>query len=240
MTSSDPKAPVSVGDPMRRRNAELTEIAVLEALAVQGETVVAQLGGGVPVFRSRLRFVDPGRQYIVVEPSSDAAANAALLARPRTIFFAEVSEWHIEFAAAGPELSTHDNAAAIRLQFPESISSRRRRMFERAPVPPQSPLRCVASVDDVIYFEANIFDISRDGIGLLQYDPDIKLEAGTVFRGCQIERPGGDPVTVDLEVRYTGPAMLADGSPAQRAGCRFLNLSPASIDLIGQFFGGKS
>jgi hypothetical protein len=34
--------------------------------------------------------------------------------------------------------------------------------------------------------------------------------------------------------------ILADGSRAQRAGCRFLNLSPASIELIGEFVGKKS
>ena len=44
-----------------------TQIAVLEALAAQGEMLIAQLGRSAPVFRSRLRAVDPGRQFILVE-----------------------------------------------------------------------------------------------------------------------------------------------------------------------------
>ncbi|MBI3374426.1 MAG: flagellar brake protein [Betaproteobacteria bacterium] len=221
------------GQPQR----SAAEDAVLDALVAQGEAVVARIGGSVAQFRSRLRFIDPGRQYIIVEPCADSAANAALLALPRALFHAEWGEWHIEFAAGGPERTVHAGAPVIRLRFPEAISSRRRRASERAPVPPQPPLRCVASVDDTIYFEATICDISLGGVGILQFGPDSALQAGTVIRNCRIEGRGRDLVSVDLEVRYTGPATLADGSPAQRAGCRFLSPSPALADLIREFFG---
>lgn len=231
MPSFDPKTPLPAASPTPRPDIELAEIAVLEALAAEGQTIVAEPGGGELMFRSRLRFVDPGRQYIVVEQSTSAVANAALLARPSTLFCAEVNEWRIEFSAADPEQIVHEGAPAIRLRFPEFIASHRRREYERAPVPPQLSLRCVAYLEDVMYFEASIIDISRGGIGILQYSPDTELVAGMIFRGCQIERPGKDPLMVDLEVRYTGPAAFADGRPAQRAGCRFLNVSRAAIDL---------
>lgn len=225
--------------PAGQQQRSEAEDAVLDALVAQGETVVAQIGGSVAQFRSRLRFVDPGRQYIIIEPSADPAADAALLASPRVLFHAEWGEWRIEFATTGPERTAHAGTTAIRLRFPDAISSRRRRASERAPVPPQPPLRCVASVDGVIYFEASVCDISLGGVGILQYGPDIALEAGTVFRDCRIESPGRDPLSVDLEVRYTGRVALADGSRAQRAGCRFLNPSPALSYLISEYFGRK-
>lgn len=236
MTSSDPKAGSPTAGQMLRADAE---IAVIEALAAQGESVVALLDGEL-VFRSRLRFVDPGRQFIVVEPSADAAANAALLAQPRAIFLAEWGEWRIELAVTDPRQTVHEGAAAIRLRFPEAISSHRRRTLERIPVSPELAVQCVAGGASVISFEGTIFDISQGGVGVLQYDPKVMLEPGMVLEGCRIERPGGVPAIVDLEVRYTRPVILADGSRAQRAGCRFLNLSPASIELIGEFFGKKS
>jgi len=244
MTSPDSNAGLPLaGTIPRRSGVERAEIAVLEALAVQGEAVLAQLDGGAPIFRSRLRFVDPDQQYIVVEPSTDAAANAALLALARAVFLAEVGEWRIEFAAADPEQTVLGGTAAIRLRFPEVISSRRRRAFERARVPPEPPLRCVASAEGVTYFEASIVDISRGGIGILQAGPNIALQAGMMLKSCRIECPDREPVILDLEVRHAGPAALADGRPAQRAGCRFLNLSPASAELIvsiGKFLGNKS
>lgn len=235
MTPAEPKSGSHPAGKMPLSEVELAEIAVLHALVAQGQAVVAHLEGGARKFSTRLRFVDPDRQYIIVESSTDATANAAMLALPRVLFFAEVDEWRIEFTAADPQQIVQGGTAAIRLRFPELISSHRRRAFERASVPPESPLRCVASAEGVDYFEASVFDISLGGIGLLQAGPNIPLEAGMVLRGCRIEYPGKDAIIVDLEVRFTGPAALADGSPAQRAGCRFLDLSLASTDLIGQY-----
>ena len=240
MTSSDPNAGDPTAGQMLRSEAEIAEIAVLEAVAVEGETIVAQLGSGELMFRSRLRFVDPDRQFIVVEPSAGTASNAALLALPRAIFVAEVDEWRIEFVATSPQQTVHGGTAAIQLRFPESISSRRRRMHDRAQVPAQSSVRCVAYTEGIATFEGSIFDISQGGVGMMQYNPDIALEPGMVIRNCCIERPGRDTLTVDLEVRFTEFVTLANGRRAQRAGCRFVNRSPASMALIGDFINEKS
>lgn len=224
-------------------DVELAEMEVLRALVGQREVVVAHLEGGAQMFYSRLRFVDPDRQYIVVELSTDAAANAALLALRHVLFVADVDEGRVEFTAADPAPIEQGGAAAIRLRFPEIITSRRRRAFERASVRPEAPLRCVAVAEGVDYFEASIFDISLGGVGILQAGPNIPLEAGMVLKGCRIECPGRDPILVELEVRHAGPAALADGRPAQRAGCRFLNLPPAStevVELIAELLGKKA
>jgi c-di-GMP-binding flagellar brake protein YcgR len=236
MTSSDPNAVAPIAGQMLPSEAE---IAVLEALAAEGETVVAQVGSGELMFRSRLRFVDPNRQHIVVEPSADAAGNAALLAQPRAIFVAEVDEWRVEFVASAPQQTVHGGTTAIQLRFPESISSHRRRMHDRAPVPIQSPVRCVTYTEGIVSFEGSILDISQGGVGMMQYDPNIPLEPGMVLKNCCIERPGSDTVTVDLEVRFTETVTLANGGRAQRAGCKFVNRSPASMALIGEFVNKK-
>ena len=102
--------------------------------------------------------------------------------------------------------------------------SRERRASERAKVPLAHALRFVASADGVDYVEATIVDISLGGIGIMQTGPNVPLEAGMLLKGCRIEIPGGDAFIVDLEVRHTEQVALADGTPAQHAGCRFLNL----------------
>lgn len=242
MTPDDKKANSRAAGKALLSDVERAEMAILDALVAQGEAVVAHFDGGAMMFFSRLLFVDPGRQYIVVELSRDAAANAALLARPLVLFVADAQEGRIEFAAADPEPIVQDGTAAIRLRFPGTITSHRRRAFERVSVPLEAPLRCVASSEGVDYLEAIIFDISLGGVGFLQAGPEVPLEAGMVLRGCRIECPGSDPIMMDLEVRHVGPGTLAHGSPAQRTGCRFMNLPPAStelIELIRQFLVSK-
>ena len=239
MTPSDPNAGAPGAGQRPRSEAEIAEIAVLEALAAEGETIIAQFGSDEFMFRSRLRFVDPGRQYIVVDPSADAASNAALVAQPRALFVAEVDEWRIEFIATAPRQTVHGGTTAIQLRFPESISSRRRRMHDRAPVSPQSPVRCAIYTEGVVSFEGSILDISQGGIAV-QYGQNIPLEPGMILKNCCIERPGRDTVTVDLEVRFTEPVKLPNGGRAQRAGCKFASRSPASMALIGELAHKKS
>ena len=72
-------------------------------------------------------------------------------------------------------------------------------------------------------FDAKIREISFGGISALFYSADITLEPGTVLVGSRIEVPGLDPVTVDLEVRYSEVVTLPDGSRGHSSGFRFIN-----------------
>lgn len=218
------------------------EIArVLNSLVMRGEPLFSDLGGGKHLFRSRLRFVDPARAYIIVELSADEAANHALLARPRASFHAEPGGWRVEFAAADPKpTAAHEGAPGIRLRFPEIVAGHRRRAEDRAEVPKQQPLRCIVDEAGIMPFEATMANVSKGGIGFLQYDPGISLEPGTVLKGCRIDGPGGESVVVDMEVRYSQMVDLGDGKQAQSSGCRFLNLTPEETARIEKLFGLKS
>ena len=89
-------------------------------------------------------------------------------------------------------------------------------------------------------FDGTMTNVSKGGIGFLQYDPAISLEPGTVLKGCRIDSAGGDCVVVDMEVRYSQLVDLADGSQVQSSGCRFLNLSAEETVRIEELFGLKS
>ena len=239
MTSPEPKPTFSLVGQMLRTPEEITR--VLNSLVMRGEPIISDLGGGKLLFRSRLRFVDPARAYIIIELSGDEAANKALLARPRATFHAEPGGWRVEFAAADPKpTSAHEGAAGIRLRFPEIVAGHRRRESERTEAPPQQELRCVVDEAGVMPFDGAMANVSKGGIGFLQYDPEISLEPGTVLKGCRIESPGGDSIVVDMEVRYSQLVTLADGRQVQSSGCRFMNLSPEETARIEQLFGLKS
>lgn len=172
---------------------------------------------------SRLRVVDPIGSYIIIQPSSNEAANAALLSRPRCTFFASPPGCHVEFVAAEPREIMHGGMRAIRFRFPEVLVDLQRREYDRAGVSPQIPLQCLADAGGVLSFRGGLVDISVGGIGFLVYDPGITLEPGTVLKGCRMEPEGMATLILDLEVRYSELVSLADGTRAKRSGCRIID-----------------
>jgi len=100
------------------------------------------------------------------------------------------------------------------------LSDRQRREYDRATISPQVPLECVADEGGVLSFKGGLVDISIGGLGFLMYDPNITLEPGTVLKGCRIDPYNEAPLVVDLEVRYSEMVDLADGTHAERSGCR--------------------
>ena len=214
------------------------EIArVLNSLVMRGQAIVSDLDGGKRPFQSRVRYVDPERTYIIIELSSDELANQALFARSRATFHAEPGGWRIEFAAADPQhTSPHEGAPGIKLRFPEIVSGHRRRADTRVEAPAEKQLRCIIDEAGVMPFDGTMVNVSKGGIGFLQYDPTITLEPGTVLRGCRIYSADGDSIVVDMEVRYSQLIDLGDEQQMQSAGCRFLNLSVEDAARIGKMF----
>jgi c-di-GMP-binding flagellar brake protein YcgR len=218
---------------MSRSSQEIAR--VLESLHKLAQPITTTLGSDDLLLSSQLLFVDPDRHYIVVAAAASEAVNATLLAHPRVSFVSEFGGWHVEFVATDPQRTTLAGRPAIRFRYPEVIVTQQRRREPRGAVPPVPPLRCVADTQGVAPFEAQIVDISRAGIGYLIYTSDITLEPGTVLKGCRIQHRGTTPVVVDLEVRYSSPVVLADGSHAHRSGCVFLNPTKEVMELIESF-----
>jgi len=185
------------------------------------------------VFEAKLLSVDADGGQIVLSRHAQEALNSALLQRSLCSFHASVPGRHIEFAATEPR----DLGNAIQLKFPEVMVSRQERAHPRAEVTPHRPLHCVADAAGIMPFEARMIDISRGGAGFLVYPGDIILEPGTVLHGCRIQGPDGRTYTVDLEVRYSQPVTLKDGTRAARSGCRFVDPSPDVLELVRHYVG---
>lgn len=234
MAAGEPAADLSTTGVMSRSPAEIAR--VLAMLLGRGEPLRSNLAGGGIVFVSRLRHVDPGRAFILLDPDPGDAANDALLARPRASLHATPEGWHIEFSASAPERAQHEGRSVIRLRFPDILVTQQRRAHERRAVEPKVPLHFVVDAGGVISFDGAMVDVSAGGLCFLRYPPDITLEPGTLLKGCRIELPGRPPATVDLEVRYSRMATLPDGRNAIRSGCRFVNTAPELRALLESFF----
>lgn len=237
MSNSESSGATLSGGHVTRSVPEIAR--VLDLLVARGTTIEARLHGGELLFQSKLLAIEPSRQHIVVQVSSNLAANEALLARPRCSFHVDIPPLHLEFVAADPRKTLYKLKPAIQLAFPEVLVSHQRREHLRATVISQPPLRCVADAGGITPFDGEIVDISAGGIGILVYSPDITLEPGTVLRGCRITHADREPVMVDLEVWYSMPAELPGGKRVMRSGCRFLDPSDEVRNLVGLFVGEK-
>lgn len=215
------------------------EIArVLQVIVARGQPILSHVARGTLQFVSRLRHIDPGLRYIVLDPAVDEEANAALVSRLRAIFSTTVAERYFEFAGGNPSRTEHDGAPAIIVGFPDVLASYSRRADPRAPVSP--PLHCLADASGDMPFDAEVVDLSAGGVGLL-YPADISLEPGTLLTGCVVTGPRLAPCIFDLEVRYSQTAMLSEGKYIQRSGCRFVQPSAASVrQLIALYTGGTA
>jgi len=208
-------------DPSGHLLRSISQIArVLAPLAARRNLVTAELPDGP--FTARIIRADQGGKFIIVTATADQSANAALLDRARVTFVSETGNWHIEFVAAEPCKLMHDGAPAIRLRYPEILAVLQRRRNVRHDAHPAVPLRCVADAGGITPFDAQIRDISTGGLSVLLYPSDIMLEPGTVLVGSRIKMPGTDPVSIDMEVRYSETVTLPDGSHVHCSGFRFI------------------
>lgn len=225
--------PETVFAPSRPTEAEA---GVLEALAAQGEVLSTSLAEYAGLLRTRLLAVDRDSGFVFIATSGDCGADGALLRQREASFFVEWGEWRISFTAAAPEPAVFRGRAAIRLGIPGSVNIGRRRMFERHAVA-GGAIRCVAYSGAVTVFEAEVTDVSEGGIGLAAELAGAGIEPGVILPRCRIERTAHDPLVVDIEVRHTATTTHPDGRRRWRAGCRFLNLSPAAREAVAELVG---
>jgi c-di-GMP-binding flagellar brake protein YcgR len=177
-------------------------------------------------FQAQLVHIDPRAGRILMSRSAVAAANAAVLARPRCTFHCEMAGWHVEFIAAEPRAVAVRRRELIQCRFPELLASNPRRSHDRVHLKAPLPLRVHADTRGIMPFDALILDLAAGGIAFLCYACSITLEPGTVLRGCRIVLPNRSECVVDLEVRYTQAITLPNGHRAMRSGCLFLGPCP--------------
>lgn len=206
---------------------------LLVAISKAHHSISADVGSHI--FITHIMHVDLRAEHLVVSFCANKTLNSLVLESGSLHFTGSYLDAHISFDLESPVEVMFNDAPAIQYPLPASVVLYHRRDCPRALVPPDVSLRCIADEGGVMPFESRITDISHDGFGAIQYAGDIKLDPGTILKGCRIMLPNSGPVVADLELRYTLIAIRPDGSAAHRSGFRFLSKPEGLARLVGTF-----
>ena len=208
---------------------------ILCAIAEDRDTVSATVKPAKVLFLSRLVYVEPVKQFMLVSYSDHKPANSALLAAKSVTFKCNHRGAQFAFSCNAPRQTTHEREPAIQLGMPTTmLALLHRRGLQRVEVPARAEVDCQLRMG-VLSFDARLVDVSMDGMGFLMADDAMPLCAGTRLEGARIRHPNREPLVVDIEVRHVTRVALPDGRRATRIGCRILAASGELEDLIRLF-----
>lgn len=207
---------------------------ILHELAREGCTIFSEFGEE-KLFVTRILLVNEQPGYLVIEYGADKSINSSLFEQPSLRFRANYLGAHLVFKVSGPLDTLLDGKPAIRLALPRSLILSDRRHHPRVVIPPHSSLRCTAKNADGKFFEAEIVDISMNGMGSMVYDDSVTLQVGTVLKECLITFPNGKSIPVDLVVRHIKTISRSDGTLYKNTGLRFIQ-RPEEIQALINLF----
>jgi c-di-GMP-binding flagellar brake protein YcgR len=208
---------------------------ILSAIAEDGDTVSANLPSKT-MFLSRLVFVEPVKQFMLMSYSDHKPANAEILGAKKPITFkCNHRGAQFAFSCNSPRQALHEREPAIQLGMPTTmLALLHRRGLQRVQVPAQAQVDCLLRMG-VLSFDARLVDVSMDGMGFLVGEDAIPLCAGTRLEGARIRHPQREPLMVDIEVRHVTRITLPDGKRATRIGCRIL-AGPSDLEELIRLF----
>lgn len=207
---------------------------ILQELAENRSSITAEIGASW-TFVSHVLLVDSGKDRLVISYCANKLLNSKVLELPALKFTASYHDAYLVFETSSPVETRFDGQPAIQYSVPRTLTYCHRREYPRIRIPAEISLRCIADAGGFIPFESRITDISRGGMGILIYDRDIRLEPETVLKGCRIIVPGGKAVVADLVVRHVTMIHSQDGTPACRAGLRFIQKTDEIAELVNFF-----
>jgi c-di-GMP-binding flagellar brake protein YcgR len=208
---------------------------ILSAIAEDGDTVSANLPSKT-MFLSRVVLVEPVKQFMLMSYSDHKPANAEILSAKKAITFkCNHRGAQFAFSCNAPRQAIHERSPAIQLGMPTTmLALLHRRGLQRVQVPAQAKIDCVLRMG-VLTFDAQLADVSADGMGFLLGEDAIPLCAGTRLDGARVRHPHREPLVVDIEVRHVTRITLPDGKRATRIGCRIL-AGPGDLEELIRLF----
>lgn len=210
-------------------------LSIFRAIIEHRSFVTVYFNQGDDFLVTSLLAVNPDFEELVLDVSTEEAANQQMLNAARLLIVSFVESIKIQFSVSRAELTTFQGHQAFRMRMPDSILRFQRRNYYRVPLPTMRNLVCQIPRPDIPgqILEVRILDLSVGGIAMMVLPSDLRLEHGMLLKNCKIEIPEFGTVTTTLEVRHIRPE---EGNiENQRIGCQFVGIPAPMMSVLQRY-----
>lgn len=214
-----------------------TEIAfALKSIMEKGALVTAYFRGGTEFALTSIVAVLPDKRQILVDPGPTESVNSKWLQADDMLFITAQGQIKIKFTASRVEETQMHGRRAFRVPMPEFLVRLQRREYFRITTSLLRPIVCTVPVTGITRdAEAVVADLSCGGAALIDNHHALDFEIGNVYSGCRLVLTPEEKLNLTIEVRNLSEMTLRNGLSCWRAGCRFVDLSPAAQGLLQRF-----
>lgn len=210
----------------------------LRAIQKRKLLVNLDIQGSREIVVTSVLAVNETTNSVILDSARGDALNQNLLSGKGAEFITQLDGVSISFMTGPVTLCTYDKLPALKIALPKSMIRLQRREHFRVPMPIANPVKCIVPTytdghPDPI--TTSIVDISCGGVALTDASGRLGTETGQLLENCRLLLPEQDALFTTLEVRNSAQIRLQNGAFQTRLGCRFVDLSPESVNRLQRF-----
>ncbi|HLD08982.1 MAG TPA: flagellar regulator YcgR PilZN domain-containing protein [Methylophilaceae bacterium] len=178
--------------------------------------------------------VDGARDSVLLGYVPDVQLTNQLLKSKEICFVGFLRDAKIQFNGSRPLSGTYHGQRAFQIHMPKQLWRLQQRASQRHSLG-SSIIKIILNFVGVGEVEADVVDISMDGIGIIHYHPHLKLEPGLVINDCEIHIPDETPIKVNVRIQYSSTIQLTDGEIVKCSGCQFIGLTSVAKEVLESY-----
>ncbi|MGH6611603.1 MAG: flagellar brake protein [Burkholderiaceae bacterium] len=184
---------------------------------------------------SNVLDVNEGFEELILDRTSDAAAQKAIYASKQLVVVAFLDNVKLQFSVGTAEAVDYQGRGAFRVRLPQQLLRMQRRSSYRRQPPAVRPATClIPSPRDKGHYESvRVLDLSVGGLALFVHPIQFDLPAEHQLENCYLDLPDVGQITVTLRVRYVDSQSANDG--IRRCGCEFVDLSESAARMLQRY-----
>lgn len=212
-------------------------VFILRQLAARRNNITAYFGDAQKFLLTTLLGISQDEKEIFLDLGPDTALNAQAIASQHLLCLTQLEKVKIQFPLDKFELSQFERYPALRCALPDMILRLQRREYYRLAAPSSHPLACRIPITPGSNnrIEARVLDISGGGIAVIVPPRELDFQTEHEFPDCRLELPEFGFITATLRIRNIFKITQPNGTEVLRAGCQFVDLSPAVANTIQRY-----
>ena len=239
--AATPKMPLESADDYSKHEIHDKKeiLIILRALIDSGSLITVYFNQGNDFLLTSLLEVSPDGDTLVLDVGSDNEMNRRALKADKLICITSHRSVKIRFSLDGVDPIKYEGRKAFLGNVPPALARMQLRDYFRLTTKRTDPLHCLIPVKradgSTVNCEAVIVDISGGGLALIVPSDDDAFEIDKEFPDCRFTLPGVGNIVTTLRILKLFDETMANGKVRKRAGCQFIKLPEAMINLIQRY-----